>query len=261
MRWLVPPLAVALLLAATLVALLRMRARSLRLRRGLERTADELEHLQQSFARFAPEQIVERVIASGVSTTGEKTDVTVLFADLKGFTALSETLEPDALVRVLNGYFRAMSRTVTDHRGHVSKFIGDGMLVLFGALEPNPWQANDAVHAALAMHERLEEYNRELARSAIAPLRIGIGIHRGTAVAGVIGSDELMEFTVIGSNVNLAARVERLTRVHDADILVTRQVAEHLDPRFRLRELAATPIRGVGEPVVTLAVEGFEDQR
>jgi len=265
MSGLVPALALALALVATaalvLGAVARGRQRTAKLRRGLERTSEELEHLQQSFGRFAPQEVVERVIATGVSRSGEKKDVTVLFADLIGFTALGESLDPDVLVRLLNGYFRTMSQAVTDHRGHVSKFIGDGMLVLFGALEPNPWQANDAAHAALAMQERLVEYNAELAAQGLGPLRVGVGIHRGPVVAGVIGSNELMEFTVIGSTVNLAARVEHLTRELGVDILVTSATADKLDPRFRLRELPATPVRGVADPVVTLSLEGFDPQR
>jgi class 3 adenylate cyclase len=183
----------------------------------------------------------------------------VLFADIVGFTKLAEQLDPDVLVSVLNEYFRRMSRVATDHGGHVSKFIGDGMLVLFGALQPNPWQANDAARAALAMQAELERYNGELAERGLAPLGIGIGIHRGTAVAGLVGSSDLMEFTVIGPTVNLAARVENLTRLHGVPILVTAAVREKLDPRFVVRELPVLDVRGVSEPVVTFAVERLDE--
>jgi class 3 adenylate cyclase len=148
-------------IAAVLAFLLHRRSREARaLRERLESATSDLEHLQRSFGRFAPEEIVERVIARGVSTGGERKEVTALFADLVGYTALSERLDPDVLVRILNGYFERMSRAITEHRGHVSALIGDGMLALFGALEPDPWQANGAVRAALAMREELEAYNR-----------------------------------------------------------------------------------------------------
>jgi adenylate cyclase len=130
-------------------------------------------------------------------------------------------------------------------------------MALFGALEPNPWQTNDAVHAALGMRAALDTYNRELAAQGRPTLRFGVGIHRGTTIAGVIGSHELMEFTVIGSTVNLAARVEHLTRAHRVDIIVTAAVQAVLDPRFTLRPLPATGLRGVSEPVATFAVERF----
>lgn len=254
--WVAGFLAIA---TALLIAfLLRGRRRTARLRDALEASSKELEHLQLSFSRFAPQEIVERIIATGVSTTADHKEVTVLFADLVGFTRLSESLDPAILVRVLNDYFTRMSRVVSDHRGHVSKFIGDGMLALFGALERNPWQVNDAVEAALAMQAELSEYNRVLKAEGLPALRAGIGLHHGVAVAGIIGSNELMEFTVIGNTVNVAARVEHLTRLHDADVLVTEAIRAALDPRFRVRELPATAVAGVSEPLVVYAVDGFD---
>jgi class 3 adenylate cyclase len=243
--------------AGALYLLRRARRERAQLRQRLDLNSQELERLQRSFARFAPEHVIERIIAAGISTSAEKKEVTVLFADLVDFTVLSEQLEPEALVRVLNGYFTRMSRVITAHRGHVSKFIGDGLLALFGAIERNPWQANDAVHAALAMCTELEAYDRELGLDLPAPLRVGIGIHRGPVVAGITGSNELMEFTVIGRTVNLASRVEGLTRKVGADILVTDAVRQELDQRFDLRPLAPEPVRGIVEPVLTYAVQGY----
>lgn len=231
-------------------------ARTLRIR--LHAASQELQRLQLSFARFAPREIVDRIVASGVPATGEKRDITVLFADLVGFSTFSERLDPAVVVRMLNGYFTRMSRAIVDHRGHVAKFIGDGLLALFGALDHNPWQANDAVHAALAMTAELEEYNGVLAAEGLPRLRFGVGIHCGPAVAGILGSDELIEFTAIGRNVNLAARVEALTRTHQVSILVTPEVKEVLDPRFVVRALPAAPVKGFEAPVVTYAVEGYQ---
>jgi adenylate cyclase len=142
-----------------------------------------------------------------------------------------------------------MSRIIDDHRGHVAKFIGDGLMAVFGAHEPNPWQSNDAARAALAMQAALDEQNRERAAAGLPGLRMGIGIHRGSVVAGVIGSAELQEFTVIGAAVNLAARIERLTRTEQASILITAAVRSHLDPRFVVAPLPPLAVRGVSEPV------------
>jgi adenylate cyclase len=255
------PLEIVLTAALVLVAVLagivwRLRTEVRRLRRRLESASSSLQQLQLSFSRFAPQEIVERTIASGVSTSAEKKTVTVLFADLVGFTTMSEQLEPTVLVQILNGYFARMSRVIADHRGHVTKFIGDGVLALFGALEPNPWQADDAVRAALAMREALQSYNEVLARGGRPRLRVGIGLHRGMAVAGVIGSEELLEFTVIGTTVNLAARVEHLTRQHEVDILITDAVRQALSSRFSLRELPAATVAGLSQPVVTYTVDG-----
>jgi class 3 adenylate cyclase len=255
----VPLVIGALSIAALLVlALWRSRRQVRSLRRRIEATACDLEALQTSFTRFAPDEVVERIIASGVSAEGERKEVTALFVDLVSFTALSESVEPPVLLRILNGYFERMSRAITDNRGHVSTFVGDGILALFGALRPNPWQANDAVHAALAMRRELAEYNEELTAEGLPRLALGVGIHRGFGVAGLVGSRELMQFAFVGRIVNLAARVQDLTRQFDTDILVTSEVQKELDPRFSLLPMAPTDVRGISEPVATFAVERYE---
>lgn len=215
--------------------------------------------MQAAFGQFAPGAVVDRIVARGTANDAERREVTVLFADLFGFTALGETLPPEALVALLNDYFARMSRVVEQHRGEVSKFIGDGMMAVFGAHAPNPWQVDDAVHAALAMQRALAEHNAASAAAGGPPLRVGIGIHTGPAVAGLLGSRTLMEFTVVGGTVNLAARVESLTRAHDAAVLVTGAVRARLDPRFRLQAMPPTAVRGVAEPVATWAVLGWDE--
>lgn len=235
----------------------RTRREAARLHARLDLATAELQRLQLAFTRFAPAAVVERIAGGGAPPTADHKDVTVLFADLVGFTQLGERLAPDVLVSMLNGYFTRMSRVITDHRGHTAKFIGDGLMALFGALEGNPWQADDAVHAALAMRAELERYNADLQAAGLPRLAFGVGIHRGIAVAGVIGSAELMEFTVIGNTVNVAARVEALTREHGVDILVTDAVRRTLDPRFRVREMPAQLVQGLSDPLVTFTVEGL----
>lgn len=228
------------------------------LERRLAAAARDLESLEHAFARFAPAQVVEDIIAQGISTRPERKEITVLFADLHEFTPLAERLDPDVLVRVLNGCLARLSQAVTAHRGHVAKFLGDGLLALFGALEPNPWQTNDAAHAALAMRAALARYNDTLAAEGLPVLALGVGIHRGTVVAGVMGSTDLAEYGVVGAGVNLAARVETLTRTVGADVLVTDAVRAVLDPRFRLRAVPEASVKGVTEPVRTFALEAFD---
>jgi adenylate cyclase len=258
MAWAV---AAAFALATGVLGLQLRRARSqaTTLRRRLERSSQDLERLQASFSRFAPEEIVEQVIARGVSTSGERKEVTALYADLAGYTALSESLDPDVLLRILNGYFERMSQAIAEHRGHLSALIGDGLLALFGSLEPDPWQGDEAVHAALGMRAELEAYNRELEAEGLPLLRIGVGLHRDVGVAGLVGSRELMQYAFVGKTINIAARVQDLTRLHDGvDILVTQAMQDQLDPRFRLRALPPENVRGISEPVAIYAVEGFD---
>lgn len=252
--------AVALLalLAVLAGALYRQRRHTASLRAQLDAAAVELQHLQEACSRLAPAGVVQRLIADGVKTgpeaAAERKVVTALFADLVGFTAMSERLEPAVLARVLNGYFQRMSDAIHEHRGHVSTFLGDGILAYFGALQPNPWQCNDAVRAALAMRAAMREYNVELAREGLPPLAVGIGIHRGAGLAGMIGSRERMEYGFVGRTVNLAARVQGLTRTHRVDILVTEALRPDLDARFVLAPMPAETVKGIAEPVVTYAV-------
>jgi adenylate cyclase len=255
-----------LLLLATLALLVRLARRNRSLKAQLEAAAADLQHLQQACARLAPAGVVQRLVADGVApgtpAVAERKVVTALFADVVGYTALSERLDPAVLARVLNGYFQRMSDAVHEHRGHVSTFIGDGILAYFGALQPNPWQCDDAVRAALAMRAAIREYNAELAREDLPPLALGIGIHRGPGLAGLVGSRERMEYGFVGPTVNLAARVQALTRVHQVDILVTEALRGELDPRIVLRPMPAELVKGIAEPVVTYAVlEGAASPR
>jgi adenylate cyclase len=247
--------AIALLIALGLVAA-RGARKTRALSERLERAALELQRLQMAFSRFAPDHVIERIIADGSEGIGEKKEVTVLFSDLVGFTALSESVEPVLLVRILNGYFERMSAAITEHHGYISTFIGDGILALFGAMAPNPWQGNDAAEAALAMREALAAYNEELAAEGLPSLSIGIGLHRGTGVAGVVGSAELKQFAFIGRTVNVAARAQDLTRSFAADIILTDSVRQGLDRRFVLSALPETAVKGVERPLSIFALEG-----
>ena len=175
------PLGIALLGALVLglgVFAWRSDREARRLRERLERAAVELQNLQMGFSRFAPDDVIEKIIADGTADIGEKKEVTVLFADLVGFTAMSESTPPTVVVRILNGYFERMSQAITSQRGYVSTFIGDGILALFGSMVPNPWQGNDAVHAALDMRRAVTTYNEELAAEGLPALSLGMGRNR-----------------------------------------------------------------------------------
>jgi adenylate cyclase len=243
----------ALLLAAVIV---RLQRRTRRLRGQLERTIGELERLQRAFARFAPEEIVEQVIAAGASTGGQRCEVTALFADLVDSTALADSIPPTVLIEVLNGYFDRVSRAITAHHGHLSTLIGDGILALFGTPRENPWQSPDACRAAVAMRAALAAYNQELRAKGLPTLAFGIGLHRGTGVAGLVGSRDLLQFTVVGTTVSVAARLQQLTRGQKADILLTQAVREHLDARFQLEPAGPATLRGLSQPVETWALTG-----
>jgi adenylate cyclase len=220
------------------------------LRRRLDDANRELEQLQRTFNRFAPARVVDDILERRTLDIAETREVTILFADLRGFTALSEQMAPPDLVALLNTYFQRMDRAVDEHSGFISKFIGDGLLVLFGALHDNPWQATDAVKAALDMRRRVDALDVE----SDVELTLSVGIHRGPVVAGIVGSLDVKEFTVVGRHVNLASRVEQLTRTHDADILITEAVKEDLAPSIAVERQPPAALKGVPDPVTTYAV-------
>jgi len=248
-------------LAALVVHAQRLRAEVSRHRTALARSVERLEHIEQSFQRFAPTDVVEQYAQGASTSEPSHRRVTIMFADLKGFTPLSERIPPAAMVEMLNGYFRAMNGALVAHHGHLSRLMGDGLMALFGALEHNPWQTADAVKAALAMRDALAGYNRELEGRGLGKLEFGVGIHSGDVVAGVMGSDRFMEFTVIGDPVNIAARVEALTRVHQVDILVTDEVMKTLDRRFVARAMPPVTVKGKTEPITTFAIDSFDPTR
>lgn len=252
-------IALLVLLAAILCAALYSQLRrNRRLRAQLETAAADLQHLQQACSRLAPVGLVQRLVADGVNPgampAAEHKVVTALFADLVGYTQLSERLEPTVLAHVLEGYFQRISDCIHAHGGHIATFLGDGTLAYFGALHSNPWQCSDSVRAALAIREAIARYNDELAREGLGPLAFGIGIHRGSGLVGLGGSRERMEYSFVGPTVNLAARLQALTRDWDVDILVSEAVQAELDPRFLLKAMPPATVKGVAGTVTTYAV-------
>jgi len=235
-------------------AVARLRRRRLLLERRVEQSARELDRLQRAFARFVPAELVERIATEGQLAGGERREVTVLFADLRDFTQLSERLDPAVVLDVLNGYFLAMSAAIRSHHGHVTRLMGDGIMSVFGALERNPWHVQDAVEAALEMRASLARYNESLRERGLPALSFGVGVHCGAVIAGLVGSEEMQEFTVLGDVVNVASRVEALTRRLGGDILVTREVRGVLGDRFQMTEMPPADIKGKSLPVHTWAI-------
>ena len=235
---------------------LRGRRQNDQLEKLLLASEDKLEQLQRQFERFVPADVVERLThAGGDAFAPERRQVTMLFADLRGFTALCDRLDPAVAVRILNDYFGHMTVAITHHHGHVTEFVGDGLLALFGAMETNPWQARDAVLAALEMRAELARYNTALRAQGLPELRFGIGIHGGEVVAGVIGTAGLSKYSVTGDPINVASRVEGLTRTYEVDLLITEDIRCTLDDRFRLRPMPPAIVKGKAEPIQTYHVE------
>ena len=250
--------ALATLCALAFAALCLRSGRSARQSQRLLLAAEQkLEQVQRQFQRFVPEDVVERLTDSADILVPERRHVTMLFADLRGFTALCDRLDPVVTVKILNDYFSHMQRAIVRHHGHVTEFVGDGLLALFGALEPNPWQARDAVLAALDMRSELAHYNETLRAQGLPELRFGIGIHGGEVVAGVIGTAGLAKFSVTGDPINVASRIEGLTSKMQVDLLITDDIRRLIGDEFDLQPMPPSIVKGKAEPIQTYCVESI----
>jgi adenylate cyclase len=218
--------------------------------RGLE----EREQIKDTFGRFVSRDVAEAVLNGRVPLIGERMEVSILFQDIRGFTALSATLDPVALLRLLNRFFTEVVAAVEAEGGMVKQFTGDGVMALFGAPQLRVDHTERAVRAALGIVNRLAVLNALLQKDGLAPLRIGVGIHTGEVVAGLIGPDERVEYGVVGEPVNLASRIEALTKDLAATILISSDIAARLGPQFVLGRVATLPVKGRSQPMEVVEV-------
>ena len=253
-------LAVVLLVAAAL-AYNAWRSRNLLLASIVE------ERRRANLARYFPAAIVDTLAyeGAGMRQASRRQDAAVLFADIQGFTALTETMDPAAATDLLNEFRRRVTLPIRAHGGMLDKFIGDAVMAVFGTPEPGPGDARAAVLAGLDMLAGIAEWNQGRAGQGESPVKVGIGIHYGTVVAGVLGDDERLEYTVIGDTVNVAQRIERLTRELGEGLVVTADVLAALDgdvPNVAWHGLPAQAVRGRVELVHPFRLErGARPQR
>jgi adenylate cyclase len=210
------------------------------------------EQAVQLFSRFVNPHVVKELIAhGGLNRAGESRQVSVLFSDIRGFTTLSERHTPQEVVALLNRYFSLQVEVIFRHGGSLDKFIGDAIMAFWGAPLDDPQHACHAVAAALEMAEVLQRFKRELGPQG-AEFDVGIGIHSGPAVVGLIGSEQRREYTAIGDTVNLASRIEGLTK-GVSRILVSKETRALCGDAFDFRSFGSYKVKGREQEVELFA--------
>jgi len=217
-------------------------------KRVRERTAD-LGHLTMAYGRFVPYEFLRFLEKESIVDVklGDQVqhEMTILFADIRSFSTLSEQMTPQEIFNFLNSYLSRVSPIIRQHEGFIDKYMGDSIMALF------PERAEDALQAAIAIQEEVMRYNNHRQQSDYNPIKIGIGFHTGKLMLGTIGEAERMEGTVVSDAVNLASRLEGLTKLYSASIIASEQALFSLDQpnRYHFRFLDRVQVKGKTEPV------------
>jgi adenylate cyclase len=221
--------------------------------------AEELQQkleIQKSFGQYVSPDIVEMILKNpeGGWLKGAKGEVSILFADVRGFTSFSETRDPEHVVEELNEYFAVATTAILDHGGYVDKFIGDAVLGVFGAPVHREDHIERAVNAAMQMQESFARRAKETGHYVCG--HIGVALHSGEVVSGNIGSEVKMEYTVIGDHVNLASRLNGLAE--SGEIVISETVYSAVADRFQVEDMPAATLKGKSKPVKVFKITGYK---
>lgn len=222
----------------------------------------ERERLKDAFGRFTNKEIAEKAMRNELSLGGENKNVTVFFSDIRSFTAMSEKLAPEQVVEFLNEYMTRMVKCVDATGGVVDKFIGDAIMAVWGAPVSAGSPKNDALNgikASLLMRKELYELNKEREAKGLIPVHIGCGLNSGDVIAGQIGSEKRMEYTVIGDTVNTASRTEALNKPFHTDVLITENTWQLVKDEILVEEMPGVKVKGKTDKLRMFAVIGFKD--
>jgi class 3 adenylate cyclase len=223
------------------------------MRDAVRRTIVDLKETNLSIERFVPHAFLTMIgkpsIVSVMLGDNKRQDMTILFSDIRNFTTLSEKMSPDENFAFINAYLERMGPVIRDHNGFIDKYIGDAIMALFA-------DADDALRASLAMVETLESFNRQRAMEKLDPIAIGIGLNTGSLMMGTIGEKHRMDGTVISDAVNLASRIEGLTKVYRVAILTSQHTYDRLaDPdAYDIRPIDVVVVKGKTQPVTLFEV-------
>ena len=203
----------------------------------------EREKIREAFGTYLDREIAEYILSDAFTEEGVEVDVSMLFTDVRDFTRFAAQADAKDVVAALNGLFEVVVPVIARHGGHVDKFEGDGLLAVFGAPEPYTDHATRATRAAIEICRRVNN------RAEAGELRVGVGVNTGAVVAGAVGGAGRLNYSVIGAPVNVASRVEGMTRELDQEILMTAATAQELGPEIEVESIGEHVLKGVGEPV------------
>lgn len=224
----------------------------------IERSKRELRRM---FDRYVSKEIVEKIITNPhqLKLGGERKDITVLFSDIRGFTSMSESLEPEQVVGILNDYLTTMTDIILSCGGTIDKFIGDAIMAVFGAPIHYDDHAFRAVKAALQMRSALGKLKSSSIKNTRNSFDIGIGISTGVAIVGNIGSERRTEYTAIGDIVNLGARIEPLNKEFNTHILISEAVYERIKEQIEVVDIGEIKVRGKKQEVRLYELVGIKE--
>lgn len=219
----------------------------------------EREKVKDALTKFVSKEIAEKALKGEIKLGGEQKVCVIFFSDIRGFTAMSEKLSPEEVVELLNDYLTRMVNCVNLSHGYVDKFIGDAIMATWGVPISRGNDAENAVNGALQMRTALMEMNASRKAEGRSELHIGCGLNYGAVVAGQIGSNEKLQYTVIGDSVNLASRVESLNKPFGTDILITQDLYDQVRNIYRTEKMQQIKVKGKSEPQTIYAVLGRKD--
>jgi class 3 adenylate cyclase len=220
----------------------------------------ERDLVKETFSRYVSKQVAEEILKhpDKIAPGGKKRDVTILFSDVRGFTTFAEAHSPEEVISHLNEYLSAMVDIIFKYEGTLDKFIGDAVMAVFGSPLPHSDDPMRAIKTALDMQSRLKELNEKWIAEGKETLRIGIGVNTGEVIAGNIGDIRRMEYTVIGDNVNLASRIEGLTKEYHCPIIISESTCEKVKERVEVNKLGSVTVKGKTQAIVIYELLGMK---
>ncbi|MBP6739029.1 MAG: HAMP domain-containing protein [Leptospiraceae bacterium] len=220
---------------------------------------DEREKMKDAFGKFVNKDIAEMAMKGEIKLGGERKYCAIFFSDIRSFTSISEKLEPEEVVEFLNQYMTEMVKCITATHGIVDKFIGDAIMATWGALHHDDMAVVNAINGTLMMREALIKFNVGRGGDKKPIIQIGSGINSGYVISGQIGSNERLEYTVIGDAVNLASRIESLNKPFGTDILISEEAYSKVKDIFHVEKMQAIKVKGKEDPQTIFAVLGRKD--